>query len=49
MPIGPYENWDACIRAQRKLGHSKESSERICGAIEAKVNESKKQKKRLGN
>jgi len=34
MPIGPYEDWDECIKAQRSKGHSKESAERICGYIE---------------
>jgi len=34
MPIGSYEDWDECIKAQMKKGHSKESAERICGHIE---------------
>jgi len=37
MPLGSYETWDECIKAQRSKGHSKESAERICGAIEAKI------------
>lgn len=40
MPIGSYENWNDCVQAQIKKGHSKESAERICGAIEAKIKKS---------
>lgn len=36
MPLGPYKNWDACIRAQMKKGKSKESAEKICGYLEKK-------------
>jgi hypothetical protein len=34
MPLGPYKNWNACIAAQRKKGHSLESSKKICGKLE---------------
>lgn len=34
MPIGSYENWDECISAQIKKGHSTSSAERICGYLE---------------
>lgn len=37
MPMGPYENWDACILDQVKKGHSKESANKICGTIKAKT------------
>ena len=33
-PIGPYEDWDACVLAQLEKGHDKESAEKICGAME---------------
>lgn len=33
MPIGPYEDFDACVRDQVKKGHSDESAHRICGAM----------------
>lgn len=34
MPLGPYKNWNECIAAQRKKGHSENSANRICGEIE---------------
>jgi len=37
VPIGSYENWDECIKAQMLKGHSKASAEKICGHIEKKV------------
>jgi len=43
MPIGPYKNFAECVAAQMKKGKSKESAQKICGAIEKKT----KQKKEL--
>lgn len=35
MPMGPYKNFAQCERDQKRKGHSKESSKRICGKIKA--------------
>lgn len=40
MPIGPYEDWAACVTAQQNKGHDKKSAERICGELEQKAKES---------
>ncbi len=37
MPLGPYEDFDACVLAQIEKGHDEESAKKICGAIKAKV------------
>ena len=37
MPMGPYKNFDECVRDQRKKGHSEESAKKICGSIKKKV------------
>ena len=42
MPLGPYDNWDGCVKAQIKKGHSKESAERICGHLEQMSKEKQK-------
>lgn len=47
MPLGKYPDWDSRIRAQRRLGHDKESAERICGFIEKKTKEAHAAKKRI--
>lgn len=33
MPFARFEDWDACILAQTKLGHDQESANKICGEI----------------
>ena len=47
MPMGKYKDWDSCVAAQTKKGRSKESAQRICGAIKKKT-EDKGAKKRKG-
>ncbi len=42
MPFGEYNTWDACIEDQTSKGHSKESSEKICGSIKHKVEDTQK-------
>lgn len=37
MPLGPYRNWDECIKDQRKKGKSQVSAEKICGYIESQT------------
>lgn len=44
MPIGSYKDWDECVQAQIRKGHSKQSAERICGAIEAEIKERRHKK-----
>lgn len=34
MPIGRFENFDACVLAMKAQGHDEESARRICGALE---------------
>lgn len=34
MPIGPYEDFEECVDAQREKGESRLSARRICGAME---------------
>lgn len=41
-PIGPYEDFDECVDAQRAKGNSKNSSERICGEMESENNKDDK-------
>jgi hypothetical protein len=43
MPLGSYEDWAECIKAQRKKGHSKESAERICGHIEKQTKKAQRE------
>jgi len=33
MPFSGYEDWDACVEAQLRRGHSQDSADRICGAL----------------
>jgi hypothetical protein len=42
MPIGSYADWDECIEAQRKKGHTLEEAKRICGKLEQMVKEGKR-------
>lgn len=42
MPVGPYETFKECERAQRRKGKGKESAKRICGHIEKKTKQGKK-------
>jgi len=42
MPIGSYSDWDECIKAQIKKGHSEEAAKRICGHLEQMVKEKRK-------
>ena len=37
MPIGPYENFAACVAAQKRKGHSDEAAKKICGEIEKRA------------
>jgi hypothetical protein len=37
MPLGPYADFDACVAAQIKDGKSKESAEKICGAMKRDI------------
>jgi hypothetical protein len=37
MPLGPYQTFGDCVRAQQNKGHSKESAEKICGAMEQEL------------
>ncbi len=37
MPMGPYENFAACVTAQKNKGHGDESAHKICGYIKAKT------------
>jgi hypothetical protein len=37
MPIGPFADWAACMRAMRKK-YSKKVSEKVCGKMEADAN-----------
>ena len=39
MPIGEFENWRACIKAQIAKGYSKDAAEGICGLIEKRAKE----------
>jgi hypothetical protein len=43
MPIGGYEDFDECVKAQKLKGHSDESAHRICGYLEQQA------KKKRGN
>lgn len=40
MPIGPYENFSACVAAQKRKGRSDESAKKICGEIEKRAKKS---------
>lgn len=35
MPIGPYKDFNECVRAQMMKGNSRASAERICGKLES--------------
>lgn len=37
MPMGPYEDFDACVRDQMDRGNDEESARRICGALKRDV------------
>jgi len=37
MPFAGYENFDACTAHQMKKGKSKESANKICGALQSKI------------
>ena len=37
MPIGPYKDFAACVAAQQRKGKSKESAQKICGALKKKI------------
>lgn len=47
IPIGKYPNFGACTADQMKNGKSKESADKICGAMEQNAKESEKPKKEL--
>jgi hypothetical protein len=42
LPIGPYKDFDDCVKAQLKKGKSEESAKKICGALEQRTSESDK-------
>lgn len=44
MPLGPYPDWDACIKDQKDMGHSDEGAARICGYIEKRTKEAHEKK-----
>jgi len=48
MPFGPYENFNACLLDQKKKGHSAESANKICGALQAKL-EKKENKNQMSD
>ena len=37
MPLAEYEDFDACVSAQREKGYDMESAEKICGEIKKRV------------
>jgi hypothetical protein len=37
MPVGSYATFGECVAAQQKKGKSKESAQKICGAMEQKT------------
>lgn len=37
MPLGEYEDFDACVSAQREKGHDMDSAQKICGEIQKRV------------
>ena len=37
MPLGPFKDFDACVRTQISKGKSKESAQKICGALQKKI------------
>jgi hypothetical protein len=36
-PMGPFANFEECVKAQTKKGHSEESARKICGEIKKRV------------
>lgn len=46
MPVGPYDTFEECVKAQKAKGKSEESARKICGTIEKKSKESRKGKKK---
>jgi len=40
MPVGPFSTFKECMDSQMKKGKSKESAQKICGALEQSSNES---------
>src|SRR3990167_6307475 len=38
MPVGPYEDFAACVADQREQGEDEASAKRICGAMEREMN-----------
>jgi len=45
MPMGPYEDFAACVTDQKNKGHGDESAHKICGYIKAKTESLMKQLK----
>lgn len=37
LPIGPYEDFEACVIDQKAKGHNDESARKICGALQNKI------------
>lgn len=37
MPLGEYEDFDACVAAQKEKGHDMESAQKICGEIQKRI------------
>jgi len=44
MPMGPYRDFDDCLKTQMRRGLSKDAASRYCGALEHRIEGSKPKK-----
>ena len=44
MPLGSYKDFDECVAAQKRKGHSDDAAHAICGEIEKRTKAAHQQK-----
>lgn len=42
MPVGPYQTFERCVIAQKNKGKSEEAARKICGEIQKKSHEARR-------